>query len=250
VILKPVMRRFLAGGVIAAAMAAGACSGDNTATSPTTTTPAATITPATTVYQIGQTQTLTLTAQTTPTNVVWSSSNPNVITIDGDGNFTAVGVGAATITATADANVSATLSLQVVPIYQGTWIGTAKVLACTDLAGFLANGYCAKNLGAVNAVTLSMIQGGAGVSGTITKSEGANLLNGTLQGPIGAGGDITLTGTLAGLANGSNLQLSVISWNSLADGANMTGTWSGNITSPQIVGIATLQWSLSLRLQP
>ena len=59
-----------------------------------------------------------------------------------------------------------------------------------------------------------------------------------------------MTGALAGLANGSNLQLAVITWNSLADGANMTGTWSGNITSPQILGIATLQWSLTMRTAP
>lgn len=244
------MRRLLAVCFIVATVVAGACSNDDTPSSPTTTTPSAAISPGTTVYQIGHTQTLTLTAQTTPTNVVWTSSNPNVVTIDSGGNFEAVGVGAATITATADANVSATLSLQIVPIYQGSWIGTAKVLACTDLAGFLSNGYCAKNLGTVNTITLSMTQSGAAVSGTITKSEGANLLNGSITGPIGAGGDITLTGTLAGLASGSNLQLSVISWNSLADGASMTGSWSGNITSPQILGIATLQWSLSLRLQP
>lgn len=247
---KSVMRRFLAVCFILAAAAATACSNDETATSPTsTTTSNAAITPTTTVYQIGQTQTLTMTAQNTPTNVVWSSSNPNIVTIDSGGNFVAVGVGAATITASADAGLSATLSLQIVPIYQGNWIGTAQVLACTDIAGFLSNGYCAKNLGTVNAVTLNMSQSGATVNSTITKTEGANLLNGTVTGPIGAGGDITLTGTLAGLASGSNLQLSVISWNSLADGAKMTGTWSGNITSPQILGIATLQWSLSMRLQ-
>ena len=244
------MRQLFAACSIAAALMVAACGGSDTPSSPTTTTPSVTITPGGTVYQLGATQALTLSAQTTPTNVVWSSSNPNVITIDSSGNITAVGVGAATITATADAGVSATLSLQVVPIYAGTWIGTAKVLACTDLAGFQSNGYCAKNLGTVSTVTITMNQSGNSVSGSITKSEGANLLNGSVTGPIGAGGDVTMTGTLAGLASGSNLQLSVISWNSLADGSNMTGSWSGNITSPQILGIATLQWSLSLRLQP
>jgi hypothetical protein len=81
----------------------------------------------------------------------------------------------------------------------------------------------------------------------MTISEGGNLLNGSLTGSIAAGGDAVMTGTLAGLANGSNLQLGVISWDSLADGTNMTGTWAGNVTSPQILGIATLQWSLTMQ---
>ena len=29
-----------------------------------------------------------------------------------------------------------TLTVQIVPVYQGSWTGTAKVLACTDVAGF------------------------------------------------------------------------------------------------------------------
>jgi Big-like domain-containing protein len=241
------MHRFLTFCVAVAALAAGACSNDNTTTTPTTPTPTASISPATTVYQIGQTQTFTLTATTTPTNVTWTSSNTDVLMIDSAGNATAVGVGTATITSSADSNLSATLAVQVVPIYQGNWAGTARVLACTDVAGFLSAGYCARNVGAVNTVTLSLTQSGGSISGSITKSEGANLLNGSIGGTIGAGGDVTFTGTLAGLANGSNLQLTVVTWNSLATGATMTGTWAGNITSPQILGIATLQWSLTMQ---
>jgi Bacterial Ig-like domain (group 2) len=244
------MHRLLTVCFIVAAVAASACGNSDTATTPTTSTPTSAITPATTVYQVGQTQTFTLSASTTPTNVNWSSSDPSVMTIDGSGNATALRVGTATITSTADNNLSATLAVQVVPTYQGNWTGTAQVIACTDVAGFLSAGYCARNLAAVNTVTLTMTQTGSSVSGAMTKSEGANLLNGTIGGTIGAGGDITMTGALAGLANGTNLQLAVITWNSLADGANMTGTWSGNITSPQILGIATLQWSLTMRTAP
>jgi hypothetical protein len=244
------MHRFLTSCAFVAALTAGACSNDDTASTTTTPTATAAITPATTIYQTGQTQTFTLTASTTPTNVMWSSSNPGVMTIDDAGNATAVSVGTATITSTADSNVSATLAVQVVPTYQGNWIGTATVLACTDVAGFQTAAYCGRNLGAVNTMTLVLTQSGSTISGTITKSEGTNLLNGTIGGTIGAGGDVTMTGTLAGLANGSNLQLAVITWNSLADGASMTGTWAGNITSPQILGIATLQWSLTMHTAP
>jgi hypothetical protein len=37
----------------------------------------------------------------------------------------------------------------------------------------------------------------------------------------------------------------LISWNSLAIGTTMTGVWATNVTSPQIVGIVTVQWSLN-----
>ena len=84
----------------------------------------------------------------------------------------------------------------------------------------------------------------------MTKAEGANLISGSVSGTTGINGDITLTGTLAGIANGANLQLALISWNSISDGTNMTGTWSGNITSPQILGLATLQWSLRMTKAP
>jgi hypothetical protein len=173
-----------------------------------------------------------------------------VITIDDGGNATAVGVGASTITATGDAGQTASLAIQIVPIYQGSWVGTATVIACTDLAGFNAAGYCAQNLGAAKKVTLTLTQSGLVVSGAITKAEGANLLNGAVAGSIGANGDIAIAGTMAGIANGSNLQLTLISWNSLADGTQMAGTWAGNVTSPQILGIATLQWSLTMQLAP
>jgi hypothetical protein len=245
------MHRLLTCCIVVAALAAGGCSNNDTSTdTPTTPTPTAAITPGTSVYQLGQTQTFTLTATTTPANVTWASSNTNVLTIDSAGNAVAVGIGTATLTSTADAGLSATLAVQVVPIYQGNWTGTARVIACTDVAGFLSTGYCARNIGATNTVTLSLSQNASSVAGSMTKSEGANLLNGSVGGTINAGGDVTFGGTLAGLANGSNLLLTVVTWNSLADGANMTGTWSANITSPQTLGIATLQWSLTMRAVP
>ena len=242
------------GYAVAIALSALACGGSNTPTTPTTTTttptPTASISPGITNLPIGQTQTFTLTASTTPTVVTWTSSNTNAITIDDGGNATAVGVGASTITATGDAGQTATLAVQVVPIYQGSWVGAATVIACTDLAGFNANGYCAQNLGVARRVTLTLTQSGLGVSGAIAKAEGANLLTGSVAGSIGANGDITLAGSMAGIANGSNFQLTLISWNSLADGARMTGSWAGNVTSPQILGIATLQWSLTMQQAP
>jgi len=84
----------------------------------------------------------------------------------------------------------------------------------------------------------------------MTKTEGSGLITGGVSGTTGISGDITVTGTVAGLANGSNLSLSLISWNSISDGTTMTGTWSGTLTSPQILGLATLQWSLRMTKAP
>ena len=229
-----------------------ACGDSNTpaVTTPTTTAVAAAVSPGITNIQIGQTQAFTLTATPAAATVTWTSSNTNVMTIDEGGNATAVGVGAATISGLGDAGQTAALTVQVVPIYQGNWTGTATVIACTDLAGFTANNYCAQNLGVPKRVTLTLTQAGLSVIGTMTKSEGANLLTGSVGGVILGAGDISMAGALAGLANGANLQLSVISWNSLADGRLMTGSWAGNVTSPQILGLATLQWSLTMQTAP
>jgi hypothetical protein len=242
------MSRFFTSMILVAALSAGACSNDTpAATTPTST---SAITPATAALALTQTQAYTLTATPTPTTTTWVSSNTNALTIDSGGNATAVGVGASTITATGDAGQTATLTVQTVPLYQGNWIGTATVLACTDLSAFTAAGYCARNLGATQQVTLSLTQSGLTLSGTMTKAEGTNLVNGSINGATGIGGDITLTGTLAGTADGANLQLALISWNSFADGSNMTGTWAGTITSPQILGLATLQWSVRMKTTP
>ena len=200
------------------------------------------------VEVVGQTQTFTLSATTTPTTVI--SSNTTVLTIDEGGNATAVGVGTATVTATGDDGQTATLAVQVVPVYQGNWVGIATAIACTELAGFIAVNYCAQNLGVSKKVTLALSQNGLSVTGSMTKAEGTNLLNGSVGGVINANGDITLSGTLAGLAGGSNFQLALISWNSIADGSQMTGTLAGNVTSQQITGIATVQWALTAQAVP
>jgi len=242
------MSRLLTLLLVATAVAASACGNDNSSVTAPTSTSA--ISPATTVLQVAQTQTYTLTATTTPNTVTWVSSDPSVMSIDAAGNATANKVGAATITGTGDGGQTATLTVQVVPIYQGNWVGTSVVLACTGITGFDQAGYCARNLGAVQPVTLTITQSGLTISGTMTKAEGGNLLTGSVSGAVGIFGDITLTGTLGGVANGANYQLGVVSWNSLVNGTQMSGTWSGNVTSPQVLGIATLQWSLNLNQVP
>ena len=236
--------------VLSALLVVGCSKNEDLAPAVTAPTVVASITPTATVLQLAQMQTYTLSATNAPTTVTWVSSNTSVLMIAEGGVATAVGIGAATITATGDAGQSATLTVQVVPIYTGNWTGVAKVIACTDIAGFAANAYCTQSLGATQKVTLSFSQNGVLVSGTMTKQEGANSVNGSMTGTIGVAGDVTMTGTLAGVANGSNLQVVLISWNSLAAGTVMTGSWSANVTSPQILGLATLQWTLNLQTAP
>jgi hypothetical protein len=233
-------------------LVAGGCSDDAPSPNPVdpTTPPTTAISPAATVLQIGQTQVYTLTPATTTNVITWTSSNQSVLTIDATGMATGLANGVSTVTGSSDAGTSATLAVQVVPVYAGSWAGTTSVLACTDLAGFASAGYCAQSLGATERWTLTLTQSGLSLTGTMTKSEGPNVLNGTVNGSIGGSGDIiSITGTLAGFARGANLVLTPISWNALAAGNTITGTWAANVTSQQILGIATLQWRLAGTLQ-
>ena len=237
--------------VLALLLAAGGCT-DNTAPSTVDTTPPATtaVSPAATVLLVGQTQVYTLTLIASTNVVTWTSSNENVLTIDATGTATGRANGVSTITGVSDGGTSSTLTVQVVPVYAGSWAGTSTVLACTNLVGFEAAGYCAQSLAATERWTLTLAQSGLSVAGTMTKSEGSNVLNGNVNGTIGGSGEIiALTGTLGGFARGANLVLTPISWNTLATGSSMTGTWAANVTSQQILGIATLQWRVTGTLQ-
>jgi hypothetical protein len=221
-----------------------ACS-DSTPTTPTTTTTvpvSMAITPATNALAIGQTQTFSVINVDSSVVVTWSSSDAGILTIDSGGNATAISRGTATITATGSNSQTATLQVQVVPNYQGEWTGNTTVTACTDIGGFLATNYCAQHLRTAQRLTLSLTQTGLAITGSIYLSDAGGQVAGTVTGAIGANGDVaTLVSTLTGVVNGTNLTVTLISWNSLATGSSMTGSWAANVTSAQIVGIATVQ---------
>jgi hypothetical protein len=233
-----------------------AACGSSTPTAASTTAPAVTLNGVNpslldTMIQIGQVQTYMLTVVPTTSVITWSASPSSVLTIDSSGDATGIANGYATITATADNGQSASLLVQVVPVYGGTWAGSVTVVGCTDLFGFTASGYCSRTLGAIQAFTMSLTQtnGDAGdqISGTFTKGEGSNTLSGSVSdGNVGSGGDVGgLTGLLAGVADGVNLSMTLTSWNSLVTGNTMTGVWTANVTSPQIAGAATVRYSLT-----
>jgi Bacterial Ig-like domain (group 2) len=249
-VMRGLGRRLLVAGIAVAATCLG-CS-DNTPTTPTTTTtttPALSITPATNVLLIGQTQTYTSTnADSTTASVTWTTSDSGILSIDESGNATAIARGTATLTATSasDTTVAATLQVQVVPSYQGEWSGTTTMTACTDLADFENGGYCAQRLGRSQQLLMSLTQSNLGVSGPIYKTEAGGQVSGTVVGSIGANGDLVqLAGTLTGVVNGASLSSKLIAWNSLATGSSMTGTWATTVTSAQVVGIVTEQWSFT-----
>jgi hypothetical protein len=230
----------------------GACHSSTAPSAATTTTTTTTslITPATTALTIGQRQLYSYSTATSANIVTWTSSNSGVLTIDSTGLAIGIASGVATLTGSLDTGTSSTLTVQVVPIYQGSWAGSAKVLACTDLDGFTAAGYCSRISSSVQQWTLTLTQSGLGLSGTMTKSEGANVLNGSVTATVGGSGDIvSLIGPLGGVAGGTSYLVTPISWDSFAAGSSMTGAWSANITSPQIPGGATVQWSLTGAMQ-
>jgi hypothetical protein len=226
----------------------GACSSSTapSSTTTTTTTTSSLITPATAALTIGQTQLYAYSTATSANVVTWTSSNSGVLAIDGTGLATGIANGVATITGSLDTGTSSTLTVQVVPNYQGSWAGTAKVLACTDLDGFASAGYCSRISSSIQQWTLTLAQSGLVLTGTMTKSEGANVLNGTVSASVGGSGDIvSLTGALGGVAGGTSLLVTPISWDSFATAGTMTGAWSANVTSSQITGNATVQWTLT-----
>lgn len=233
---------------VVAGLSGSACSNSSPTPTPTAPTPTPTlaITPITNALAIGQTQIYTGANVDASVTVTWSSSDSSILTIDSAGTATAIANGTATITASGSDGQTATLQVQVVPNYQGTWTGNVTMLACTDLAGFASNNYCAQRLRTVQQLTLNLTQVGLAISGSVTKLEASGQVGGIVSGVIGSGGDITtLAGTLSGVVGGANLSVALISWNSLGTGANMTGSWASNVTSPQIVGIATEQWSFT-----
>jgi hypothetical protein len=234
-------------GIVASLLMIEACSTTAPTTATTTTTATSTlITPATSALTIGQTQLYTYSTATSANIITWTSSNASILTIDGTGLATGIASGVATITGTLDTGTSSTLTVQVVPNYQGSWAGTETVLECTAVDGFASAGYCSQIASSVQQWTLTLTQTGLTLSGTITKSEGANVLNGVVTATVGGQGDIvSMTGPLGGVANGMNLLVTPIAWDSFATGSSMRGNWSANVTSSQLAGSATVQWSLT-----
>jgi hypothetical protein len=251
------VRRFVSISLaVVAALSIGACGSPSAPATATSTTPAVTLSglnpsEVATMLEVGQAQVYTLTVAPTTAVITWTSSAPAVLTVDSTGNVTGISNGIATLTASANSGQTASLGVQVVPIYGGTWAGNVTVIGCNDLVGFAAAGYCAQNLGAVQAFTMSLSQTlsdtGNIISGTFTKGEGGNTLSGSVSdGNIGTGGDVGgLTGLLGGVADGVNLSVTLTSWNSFATPTGMTGVWGANLTSPQIPGVASVRYSLT-----
>jgi hypothetical protein len=230
--------------VLVACLWAAGCGPSPTAATSTTDTATFAITPVITVQIVGQTQTWGVVNAAADSTVTWMSSDPTLLTIDSDGNSTAIAKGVVTIIAQTSTSQEATLQVQVVPNYEGTWTGQAVMIACTDIGGFASARYCAQGT-TPQPVTLTLVHENLSVTGTLSKSEGDGQLSGIVTGNVGTGGDITLTGTISGLSRGANLAAALTSWNALVTDTSMTGSWSANITSPQILGIATVQWSLT-----
>jgi hypothetical protein len=202
------------------------------------------VSPVIKVLLIGDTQTYSTVHANEGVTFTWTSSSPQVLSIDNTGKATAIASGLAEITVSTSDGFSAALTIQVVPRYGGTWTGRTTTVACTDIGGFATRRYCSQ-LATVEPITLTIVQSDLSINGTLTKWEAGGQLVGSVTGGVNLAGDITLAGTLFGASNGVNLTVTLISWNSLATGSSMTGTWAANVTSSQVLGIATVQWSIT-----
>jgi hypothetical protein len=164
----------------------------------------------------------------------WSVSNPGVATVDSMGRVEGRAHGSTTLTATYNGQ-NASKTVQVFNNYGGTWEGRYIVRTCTDTGDFTDHdgGSCKagpSRVGSVLGITMSLIQNGSEVTGTLP------CCRGTITGIVRSDGRLTLSGSVnepdfddPGIAIGT---LQVGPWESSLEGTGgMTGQWTWLYTS-------------------
>lgn len=122
------------------------------------------------VLRSGEAQPLTVSssAGAPVTGVTWASTDTSVLAVSATGIATAVRAGRVTVTATVGSS-SGTLSLRVVPDYQGTWSGGITRLQLTCSPGSTSP-LCVPGASTAGTVTLRVQQTGDQVAAVLTDS--------------------------------------------------------------------------------
>lgn len=122
----------------------------------------------------GETAPLTVTASSgTPVTVAtWTSTDASVLTVSPAGIATASRAGRVTVTATT-ASSSGSVALRVVPDYQGTWGGGIARPQITCSPSTTA-AFCAPGAVTSGSVSLTIVQAGDQLTGTLTDSAEAS----------------------------------------------------------------------------
>lgn len=130
----------------------------------------------------------------------WASDLPEVARVDNDGVLTALRLGTILITAAFE-DLQASQPVQVVPDYQGRWVGTRRVTGCTRTSGSGPDlcRFVVVNGGAVLPLALTLEHTNSGVTGTLELLDAvmrAPLETGRVSGTFTDGGAVTLSGKL------------------------------------------------------
>jgi hypothetical protein len=184
-----------------------------------------------TTYTVTATLSDGTTRAVTPT---WTSSSTDVASVDSAGRLVGVAHGSTILTASHEGG-SVSKTVQVVNNYEGDWIGTYVVRACTD-SGDLTNrdgGWCRSGpgrVGSVGPIRLALSQSGSNLS-DITGTVAASDAGGNITGLVTPDGRLSLVGG----------PFSVLDW----EGTLILSTWQilawdTNLTGP---GVMTGNWS-------
>ena len=186
----------------------------------------------------------TMTGGTTETvTATWSSDNAGVASVDASGRVTGSGSGQAGISA-AYSGLTALRSLRVVPDYQGRWSGNHTVPNCIDDGDWLKADFC-KDILEQNpqfALDLVLTQNRDTTTGTLDIGIEPP---GALQGSIQLNGDLGLSGTYTGTAEGLPVEVTVVDWQTrTTDNQRMTGRFRVTFRAPGLAGSVTADFEL------
>ena len=122
-------------------------------------------------------------------------------------------------------------STPVIPAVQGTWTGEYVVASCTDPTGL---GLCAaySPVGAVLPVRLGLSQTGQQLTGNLVLGAFTIPVSGT----INAAGRMVLTGSASGLLVGQQTTVTIVNWDTVVAGSNMTGGWRNSFAISGVSG--------------
>jgi hypothetical protein len=235
-------------GPVCLMISVAACGGKTATPSPTA--PAATATSltisGTDTLRTGQSQTYTANinlsnGSSQAATATWATDNAGVVSVTNAGAATGLTQGAATLSASAQ-GVSATRAVTVWQDYQGTWIGSYRVRACTERGGFVGL-VCRSTfpVGTLLPVRVILAQTGASASGTVELGEIVSTLSGAIFSSrrfVGAG-----SGSFS--EDGFTFNTSIGTFDALSTATTLTGSLVITMTVTGLAGNIYLEADFS-----
>ena len=200
------------------------------------------------ILRAGETEPLVVTSAGAPVaSVQWASTDTSVVSIAASGLATAGRAGRVTITATSGSS-SGTLTLRVVPDYQGTWTGGIGRVQLTCSAGSSA-ALCVPGAPTSGSLTLRVTQAGDQVQGVLTDSAEPTAQV-ALTGQVQADDLLALSGRYESPVSAPTLRIDVGTLRGSIDPAigSMSGNYQWNVDRAATSG-GTLQFDYRTQVQ-